>query len=207
MSQQFIAQVSNENEGRVRKASRTVVLAPRRRPRCGFVAHFSHRPRTRAPTCPACVMTEHERARQVEAAQRLFAVRKTVSEMLQARGYVVSERELNETFDDFTAQFGDTPKRAALFRLAKKRDESDTCLVFMPENEKVGAKDVEEYAPVWPEMSRNDGVLATGNSVRARGRPAASSLSRTPLRPLPKLCVFVLFLRNICFAVFLRYDV
>merc|ERR1712093_969604 len=80
-----------------------------------------------------------------DIAQRLYQVRKTVTEMLVERGYIVSEDELSETLDDFKARFGEVPKRESLFRLHRHQSGPEQIMVFFPEKEKVAAGEIEEY--------------------------------------------------------------
>lgn len=78
---------------------------------------------------------------------KLFRVRKTVHKMLNARGYLVSAKELERDMDSFTEDFGDEPKRESLTIMAPKRDDpSENIFVFFPEEEKVGVKTIKDYA-------------------------------------------------------------
>ena len=63
---------------------------------------------------------------------KLFRIRKTVSKMLNARGYLVSQKELDRDKDSFTEDFGDDPRRENLTLMVPKRDDpsenvSTTC--------------------------------------------------------------------------------
>ena len=78
---------------------------------------------------------------------KLFRVRKTVHKMLNARGYLVSAKELERDMDSFTEDFGDEHKRDSLTIMAPKRDDpSENIFVFCPEEEKVGVKTIKDYA-------------------------------------------------------------
>lgn len=88
-----------------------------------------------------------ERVRASEQAQRLFQVRKTVTEMLVARGYIVPQDEIDETLESFKAKFGENPTRgASQLRLHKKADSNEQILVFFPDKDKVGAQEIQECA-------------------------------------------------------------
>jgi DNA-directed RNA polymerase I, II, and III subunit RPABC1 len=41
---------------------------------------------------------------------KLWRVRKTVMAMCHDRGYLVAQRELNQTIEDFKSEFGDAPR-------------------------------------------------------------------------------------------------
>lgn len=92
-------------------------------------------------------MADVERVRASEQAQRLFQVRKTVTEMLVARGYIVPQDEIDETLETFKAKFGENPSRgASQLRLHKKADSNEQILVFFPDKDKVGAQEIQECA-------------------------------------------------------------
>lgn len=99
--------------------------------------------------------TEQERGREAEQTQRLFQVRKTVTEMLVARGYTVPAEEQGEDLMRFKQTFGERPTRTQMMRVATKAvkgqdgqpDTLETIIVFFPDKDKVGAKEVEESAP------------------------------------------------------------
>jgi len=106
-------------------------------------------------------MADVEKFRAQEQAQRLYQVRKTVTEMLVARGYLVPQDELDESFDQFKAKFGDNPRRGApMLRMHKKPDSPDQIIIFFPEKDKVGAKEIEECVMSLPRPSfRPDLIL------------------------------------------------
>ncbi|CAI6001518.1 unnamed protein product [Closterium sp. NIES-64] len=81
-----------------------------------------------------------------ETVSRLFRVRRTIFEMLHDRGYLVADRELRSTKDDFRDQFGDDPQRDDLTLLKQKRDNpNDEIYVFFPVEAKVGIKTLKGY--------------------------------------------------------------
>ena len=49
-----------------------------------------------------------------EKKTKLFRIRKTVCKMLNARGYLVAQAELDRDKDSFTEEFGEDPRRDAL---------------------------------------------------------------------------------------------
>ncbi|CAI5944510.1 unnamed protein product [Closterium sp. NIES-65] len=66
--------------------------------------------------------------------------------MLHDRGYLVADRELRSTKDDFRDQFGDDPQRDDLTLLKQKRDNpNDEIYVFFPVEAKVGIKTLKGY--------------------------------------------------------------
>eukprot|EP00548_Thalassiothrix_antarctica_P005499 CAMPEP_0194129394 /NCGR_PEP_ID=MMETSP0152-20130528/634_1 /TAXON_ID=1049557 /ORGANISM="Thalassiothrix antarctica, Strain L6-D1" /LENGTH=222 /DNA_ID=CAMNT_0038823573 /DNA_START=9 /DNA_END=677 /DNA_ORIENTATION=+ len=79
-------------------------------------------------------------------ASRLFRVYRTMSNLLQKRGYMVP-REMRElTPASFVAKYGEYPPRESLTILVEKADdETNQMFVFFPEDEKVGVKPIQVY--------------------------------------------------------------
>ncbi|EEH55227.1 uncharacterized protein MICPUCDRAFT_69210 [Micromonas pusilla CCMP1545] len=82
-----------------------------------------------------------------EKVTKLFRIHKTVHKMLNARGYLVQQKELERDKDSFREAYGDDPKRESLTLMLPRRDDpSENIFVFFPEEEKVGVKTIKEYA-------------------------------------------------------------
>ena len=78
---------------------------------------------------------------------RLFRIRKTIGKMLNARGYMVGQAELDLGKDQFVEEHGEDPARANLTMQFPRRDDpADSIFVFFPDEEKVGVKTIKEYA-------------------------------------------------------------
>lgn len=100
---------------------------------------------------------------------RLYRVTKTLYEMLKARGFFVSDEDLNLTLDRFRetrcqridgdagagAQSGWILRpRESLFIAAKKeQDDKDGIYVFFPEEKKMGIAPIKKY---WERMTQSD---------------------------------------------------
>ncbi|MCL7026998.1 hypothetical protein MKW94_022962 [Papaver nudicaule] len=90
-----------------------------------------------------------------EEITRLFRIRRTVLQMLNDRGYLVGDFEINETRAGFLSQFGDSFKREKLdIKKHKRNDDTDQIYVFFPDDEKVGVGKVKTYC----NHMKNDGV-------------------------------------------------
>jgi len=78
-----------------------------------------------------------------EEAARLFRIRKTMSKMLNDRGYLVSQADLNLDLDGFKEKYTDTPSRDQLTMLHAMRDDPTTQIfVFYEDDPKVGVKPI-----------------------------------------------------------------
>ena len=71
------------------------------------------------------------------SASKLFRIRKTVATMLRKRGYVVPEKTLKESAEDFRAEFGgEEPNLDRMSMLLfKESNELDRIYVFFPEGD------------------------------------------------------------------------
>lgn len=76
----------------------------------------------------------------------LFRIRKTAHKMLADRGFLVTQKELERTKEDFKEEFGEAPRREDLtFFLTHKDDPDDHIFVFFPDEAKVGVKTITTY--------------------------------------------------------------
>ena len=76
-----------------------------------------------------------------------LCIRKTICKMLNARGYMVGQAELDLGKDQFVEEHGEDPARANLTMQFPRRDDpADSIFVFFPDEEKVGVKTIKEYA-------------------------------------------------------------
>eukprot|EP00823_Brevimastigomonas_motovehiculus_P009377 TRINITY_DN9040_c0_g1_i1.p1 TRINITY_DN9040_c0_g1~~TRINITY_DN9040_c0_g1_i1.p1 ORF type:complete len:217 (-),score=62.24 TRINITY_DN9040_c0_g1_i1:157-807(-) len=115
-----------------------------------------------------------------DALSRVFRVRKTVHEMLIARGYVVSQDELKMSLEDFKKQFGDTIKRSQLTILASKKDDptaSDQIFVFFAEEPNLGVKPIRGLLEKMDAQKAQRAIIIVQNSVTPFAKQALQSLS------------------------------
>ncbi|KAL4236386.1 DNA-directed RNA polymerases I [Mactra antiquata] len=82
---------------------------------------------------------------------KLWKIRKTIMQLCHDRGYLVTQDELDQTLDEFKAQFGDKPSERKPSRsdlivlVAHNDDPTDQMFVFFPEDDKVGIKTIKTY--------------------------------------------------------------
>jgi DNA-directed RNA polymerase I, II, and III subunit RPABC1 len=92
------------------------------------------------------------------------------------RGYLVTQDELDQTLDQFKAQFGDKPSDRRPARndlsilVAHNDDPTDQMFVFFPEEPKVGIKTIKQYCQRMQEenISRAIIVVQQGMSPSAK---------------------------------------
>ena len=116
-----------------------------------------------------------------EKKTKLFRIRKTVCKMLNARGYLVAQAELDRDKDSFTEEFGEDPRRDALtlqFDLREdprrdaltlqfdlREDPTQHIFVFFPDEEKVGVKTIKEYAKRMKDEQVNRAIIVVQQSL------------------------------------------
>ena len=101
-----------------------------------------------------------------EKKTRLFRIRKTVCKMLNARGYLVAQAELDRDKDSFTEEFGEDPRRDALtLQFDLREDPTQHIFVFFPDEEKVGVKTIKEYAKRMKDEQVNRAIIVVQQSL------------------------------------------
>lgn len=94
---------------------------------------------------------------EVETLSRLFRVRKTVTKMLEDRGYIVPAEEKKQTLDDFRQKYGDVPNREQLAILATKRENiADKIFVFFVDTDSKKKMGITEIKKVTDRMDKED---------------------------------------------------
>uniref|UniRef100_A0A1D5QBD0 DNA-directed RNA polymerases I, II, and III subunit RPABC1 n=1 Tax=Macaca mulatta TaxID=9544 RepID=A0A1D5QBD0_MACMU len=131
-----------------------------------------------------------------EETYRLWKIRKTIMQLCHDRGYLVTQDELDQTLEEFKAQFGDKPSEGRPRRtdltvlVAHNDDPTDQMFVFFPEEPKVGIKTIKVYCQRMQEenITRALIVVQQGMTPSAKqvGTPhPALPASRPPQPPPP----------------------
>ena len=111
-------------------------------------------------------------------ASRLFRVRKTCMKMLQARGYIVSEDDINMTTDDWRSKFGEEPSRDALMYLTEKIDDpSDQLFVFFPGDDKVGVGPIKTFVLRMKQENITRAIIVIKNDLTHFAKQAIRELA------------------------------
>ncbi|KAI8847642.1 RNA polymerase [Chytridium lagenaria] len=98
---------------------------------------------------------------------RLWRVYRTIHEVVHDRGYIVSERELTYTLDEFKNQHfrGGIIDRSSLTFLVQHTTENDQLLVFFIEDETVGIKPIKKVCERMIQQSIMKAILVYQKSL------------------------------------------
>lgn len=94
--------------------------------------------------------------------------------MCRDRGYLVMQKELDQTIDEFKEVHGDPPSRKDLLMVVNhEEDPADMLYVFFPEEEKVDIKTIRAYVDQMQQDSTFKAILV----LQGRGlTPAAKTV-------------------------------
>ncbi len=77
--------------------------------------------------------------------ERLFRVRRTVFEMLDARGYDVTADDLKMDFEQFASEFKGRKREDLWFLVGRRDEELDQIMVFWTDEAKLSSKGVDKF--------------------------------------------------------------
>jgi DNA-directed RNA polymerase I, II, and III subunit RPABC1 len=111
-------------------------------------------------------------------ASRLFRVYRTISNMLDSRGYMVPKDMREMTPASFRQRFGEFPSRDSLTVLVEKADdESNQLFVFFPEDEKVGVKPIKVYTDRMRSESVSNALMVLRVDITPFAKQAVQEMS------------------------------
>jgi len=112
--------------------------------------------------------------------ERLYAVRRTVLQMLHERGYMVDQNDIDQSEKDFFEKFSTSPQRDALTLLVQRRDDpTEMILVFWPADPKVGVKPIKRYMERMNEEDAKRAILVVQQALTAFARQALTEIQAT----------------------------
>jgi len=112
--------------------------------------------------------------------ERLYAVRRTVLQMLHDRGYMVDQNDIDQSEKDFFEKFSTSPQRDALTLLVQRRDDpTEMILVFWPADPKVGVKPIKRYMERMNEEDAKRAILVVQQALTAFARQALTEIQAT----------------------------
>eukprot|EP01027_Heterolobosea_sp_BB2_P022871 GEZU01033746.1.p1 GENE.GEZU01033746.1~~GEZU01033746.1.p1 ORF type:complete len:217 (-),score=31.81 GEZU01033746.1:218-868(-) len=120
---------------------------------------------------------------------RLWRVRRTVLQMLKDRGYIVVDKDLNMTVDEFGELFGEkgqggnihgvgqTINREAITILSQKQvDPAAQIFVFFPSEQKIGVQPIRRYHTRMKENGVFRAIMVVPSSITPMARQAVAQL-------------------------------
>ncbi|KNC86755.1 DNA-directed RNA polymerase I, II, and III subunit RPABC1 [Sphaeroforma arctica JP610] len=108
---------------------------------------------------------------------RLWRIRKTLMAMLHDRKYLVSQTELELSFNQFLSQFTTNPQRDALRILVSQRDDQRRRLyVFFPEDTKLGIPHIKAYSEEMEQNNVDRGIIVIRSSMTPFAKSKIDSL-------------------------------
>jgi DNA-directed RNA polymerase I, II, and III subunit RPABC1 len=111
-------------------------------------------------------------------ASRLFRVYRTISNMLDSRGYMVPKDMREMTPASFRQRFGEFPSRDSLTVLVEKADDdSNQLFVFFPEDEKVGVKPIKVYTDRMRSESVSNALMVLRVDITPFAKQAVQEMS------------------------------
>jgi len=102
---------------------------------------------------------------------KLWRIRKTIMQLCHDRGYLVTQDELDQTLEQFKAQFGDKPSERRPSRndlivlVAHNDDPTDQMFIFFPEEPKVGIKTIKAYCQRMQEENITRAIIIVQNGM------------------------------------------
>ncbi|GAB4834535.1 DNA-directed RNA polymerases II and IV subunit 5A [Ancistrocladus abbreviatus] len=113
-----------------------------------------------------------------EEVTRLHRIRKTLMQMLNDRGYIVADFEINMTKEQFIHKYGENVKREDLtINKHKRNDSSDQIYVFFPEEPKVGVKTMKTYTNRMKSENVSRAILVVQQNLTPFARTCLSEIS------------------------------
>jgi len=115
---------------------------------------------------------------------KLWKIRKTIMQLCHDRMYMVSQEELDQTLDQFKAQFGSKPSERKPARsdlivlVAHNDDPTDQLFVFFPDDPKVGIKTIKKYCERMQEENISRAII-----VVQQGMTPSAKQSLTDMAP------------------------
>lgn len=113
-----------------------------------------------------------------EEITRLYRIQRTIMQMLNDRGYIVADHELNMSKKKFVDKYGEHLKRDALsIQKSKRNDSSDQIYVFFPEEPKVGVKTIKNYTNIMKTENVQRAILVVQQNLTPFAKTCISEIS------------------------------
>jgi len=114
---------------------------------------------------------------------KLWRIRKTIMQLCHDRGYLVTQDELDQTLEQFKAQFGDKPSERRPSRndlivlVAHNDDPTDQMFIFFPEEPKVGIKTIKAYCQRMQEENIHRAIIIVQNGMTPSAKQSLGDMA------------------------------
>lgn len=105
-----------------------------------------------------------------------FKIRKTVLKMLEDRGYIVSNKDKNETLEGFKRTFR-SAKEDLKFIAQKSTDQSEMLYVEYNDTPKLGVGDINNFAEVLHGQKIKTGIIINKGAITPLAKMVKKNLS------------------------------
>ncbi|KAG0259275.1 hypothetical protein BG011_002740 [Mortierella polycephala] len=113
---------------------------------------------------------------------RVWRVYRTVHQLCNHRGYLISQAELDQDLESFRGMFathGKVNRAAMMFMVQKKDDPADQMLVFFPEENSVGIKEVKKYCELMVAKGVGRGIIVYQDKITPSAAKVISEVSHS----------------------------
>jgi DNA-directed RNA polymerase I, II, and III subunit RPABC1 len=103
--------------------------------------------------------------------ERLWKIRKTILQLCNDRGYLVTSDELEQTLEQFKQTYGDKPSQGEpsrnklLVLVSHNDDTSNQMYVFFPDDKKIGQKTIEAYVKKMEEEEITRAIIVVSEGL------------------------------------------
>ncbi|CAL1263977.1 unnamed protein product [Larinioides sclopetarius] len=103
--------------------------------------------------------------------------------MCHDRGYVITQKELDETLEEFKEKFGDKPSENQPFRrdlnvlVAHNDDHTDLMFIFFLDEEKVGIKEIRKLQQQMEQKNVFKAIMVMKNTMTSQGKQKVAEMA------------------------------
>ncbi|KAL7417262.1 DNA-directed RNA polymerase RPB5 subunit [Mrakia frigida] len=112
---------------------------------------------------------------------RLFRVNKTIHELVDDRGFQVSEEEKEMSFDNFKKTFapnGSVDRNSLNFWTNSRTDPEDSIFVFYSDEKKVGVKTMRKFIGILDDKKIRRGIIIYADAMSPPARKVITQLGQ-----------------------------
>ncbi|XP_065834812.1 DNA-directed RNA polymerases I, II, and III subunit RPABC1-like [Oscarella lobularis] len=108
---------------------------------------------------------------------KFWRIRKTVMQMCHDRGYLVVQHELNQTVEQFKAQYPAPTRPDLSILVAHLDDPTEQMFVFFPEEPKVGIKTIKTYVQRMQDESISRAIIVVQVGMSPSAKQALTDMA------------------------------